>query len=134
MVFGRPPIKIEGYREFQRQVSRAADRDIPKAIGQAHKRVGQLVISRIQPKPSPATVGAGAGSTIRPSATRREVILRVGGAHRDNPPAEIWGKRYVTRPQSGRPHIIGTAEKHEGEITDYLLDELERVLKPRPFL
>lgn len=128
---GRPfvGIRIEGHRELQRAISKAVDRDLPKRIGQVHKEVGRFVISRLQPK----SVGKGAGALVRPSATRREVLLRVGGAHRDVRALQ-WGKRQVW--PGGQPprrgHIVGTALDHEDRIRRMLLDGIDKALKP-PF-
>lgn len=133
-------IRVEGWREFQAAVRKATDSDLPKRLGEVNKQIGQLVISRLQPQPNSATVGAGGGATVRPSATRREVILRVGGSRRveradeRHTPLRVqqWGNRSVNPPASGRPNIIGTALAHQGEIEKLLLDGIERALKP-PF-
>lgn len=131
---GRPPtatIEVEGLREFQRVVRRAVDRDLPKRLGQANKRVGELIISRLNP--DPAAVGAGKGATVRPSASRREVLLRVGGAHRPKPPLSVWGVRQVLRvgqraPQ--RPYIKGTAEAHMDQIAAAYLTGIAQAMDP----
>lgn len=132
-------IQIDGYREFQRQVKRAADKDLPKRIGQAHKDVGTYVISLL-PGGDPAAVGAGGGASVRPSATKREVLLRVGGKHRADRAAERgvdprrvqWGRREVRPFRSGRPHIIGTVERHEGKIREFMLQAVTEAMSP-PF-
>lgn len=133
-----PGIKVEGLRQFNRAVSKSTDRDIPKQIGQVNKRIGAFVRDRLQPRPQPEAVGSGAGATVRPSATRREVILRVGGAHRASSSASVrnrkqWGKtpQRVSNPPA-RPNIIGTAEDHADTIEKMLLDGYEAALKP-PF-
>lgn len=127
-------LRVEGLQEFQRQVSRAVDRDIPKRIGQVHRDVGQLVISKLRPRPVPEAVGAGRGAAVRPSAARREVTLRVGGAHREKPPLTQWGKRRLRlfRPAPERPNILGTAVEHRDTIMAMLEDGYIRALKP-PF-
>jgi hypothetical protein len=125
----RGRIRIEGWRELQREISRAADKDLPKQIGRVHKDVGKLVISRLRPP----SVGEGAGASVRPSATRREVTLRVGGGHRDEHVRQ-WGRRQLwpggDAPE--RPDVLGTARRHEAEIMDALLKGVEKALKP-PF-
>lgn len=129
---GGPQIRVEGYRELQRAVSKAVDTDLPKRIGQVHKDIGTFVISRLQPK----AVGEGAGASVRPSATRREVILRVGGGHRDEEPRVLqWGKRqkFPGGAPPERPHIVGTAPRHQAEIEDMFLEGIDAALKP-PFL
>lgn len=122
-------IRIEGWRELQREISRATDKDLPKQIGRVHKEIGEMVISRLRP---PA-VGEGRGASVRPSATRREVTLRVGGGHRDIRALQ-WGRRQVWPGGDApdRPDIIGTARRHEDEIADALLAGIEKALKP-PF-
>lgn len=123
-------IYVEGYKEFQRAVGKA-DKDLAKRIGQVHKDIGTFVISRLHP----IAVGAGRGAKIRPSATRREVILRVGGAHRDVRPRVLqWGARqeWPDGEAPERPDIIGTARAHRARIEEMLLEGIEAALKP-PF-
>lgn len=142
------PIQIEGYREFQRAVGKAVDKDLPKRMGQVHKDVGRFIISNLEPAPDPRAVGEGYGAMPRASATRRDLLIIVGGAHRaDNEPPYIsnsrpgarpwayvtWGKRQIGKPgtfRPPRPHIIGTAIKHEGEIRQRLLDGVTKALAP----
>jgi hypothetical protein len=125
-------IRVDGMRELQRGIRRAADREMPKRLGEAHKEVGRFVIDRLQPRPDPAAVGAGAGAKVRPSATKREVLLRVGGKHRTNPPMQQWGKRPVGgfRAAPPRPHIIGTVERHQQAIEEKYLDAVMRAVGP----
>lgn len=129
----KPPfrIEVEGYKEFQRAIARA-DADLAKRIGQVHKDIGAFVISKLQPK----SVGEGAGAKVRPSATRREVLLRVGGGWRDEDPRKRqWGKRqeWPAGLAPDRPDILGTAEGHQAEIEQMLLDAIDKAFKP-PFL
>lgn len=113
-------IRVDGLREFQRAVRRGEDRDLPKRLGRAHREVGVYVIARLQPKPVPEAVGAGAGATVRPSASKREVLLRVGGTHRRNPPLSTWGRRTIVlaagRRRPPRPYIRETADRHQRAI------------------
>ena len=59
-------IKVEGLREFQREVRRAADRDLPKRLGQANKEIGALVISRLSPAPRDTRGGYRPRAAFRP--------------------------------------------------------------------
>lgn len=133
------PIEVEGLKELNRAVSRAVDRELPKRMGLANKRVGQLVISKLEPRPDPRAVGAGAGSTVRPSATRREVVLRVGGAHRAKgryTKMQPWGKRRVAKPGTrtpARPFIQGTAIRNMAEIEQTWLEAVMDALGPAFF-
>lgn len=120
-------LKVEGLRQFNRDVRRSTDADLPKRIGRANKHIGRLVISRLSPSPDPAAVGAGFGAAVRPSATRSQVTLSAGGSHRSVIPMQTWGRRNVAaiggaRPQ--RPNIIGTAVEHADEISDEYLDAI----------
>lgn len=121
-------IQVEGMKEFQRAISAAKDRDLNKRLGQANKQIGQLIVERLQPAPDPAAVGAGKGAAVRPSATRREVLLRVGGSHRAagaHTRKQPWGARRVVPPGTptpDRPFIQGTAERHFDQIADAWLD------------
>jgi hypothetical protein len=127
----KPPfrLEVEGYKDFQRAVA-GADKELAKRIGEIHKDIGAFVISKLQPK----AVGEGAGARVRPSATRREVLLRVGGGWRDER-ARQWGKKQEW-PSGGapeRPDIIGTAHRHQARIEQLLFDGIDKALKP-PFL
>lgn len=126
-------IEVDGLREFNAAVRRAVDSDLPKRIGQANKEIGKLVISRLHPRPDAEAVGAGAGASVRPSASKREVLLRVGGKHRDSSaPLAQWGKRRV--PIRGRapkrPYIKQTAEDHYDEISAAYLAALANAMAP----
>lgn len=127
-------IEIEGLAEFQRAARRAVDQDLPKKLGQANKDIGQLVIARLQPRPDPAAVGEGAGAAVRPSASRREVLLRVGGKHRaGREPMMQWGKRpgplaFMRRPK--RPYIRETVERHRDEIEQAYLQAISDAMRP----
>jgi len=129
-------IEISGLKEFQAAARRAVDTELPYRLGQAHKHIGQMVIDRLSPSSDPAAVGKGYGAPVRASATKRSVLLRVGGAHRVSASIPVpttskdryaygyWGKRagplaFQRRPK--RPHIRGTIENNRDEIgTEYL--------------
>jgi hypothetical protein len=128
-------IEVEGWRELQRAARRAADRDLPKRLGQANKKIGQRFIRDwLEPKPDPAAVGTGAGATVRPSASKREVLLRVGGAHRaGKTPRMQWGRRTARRPgvpAPKRPFIRESAEKHRDEIEQAWLEAVSEAMDP----
>jgi hypothetical protein len=125
-----PPfrIKVEGYKEFAAAVRRAQG-ELPKKMGQLHKDIGAMVISRLTPK----AVGTGAGAQVRPSASKREILIRVGGAWRGNR-ARQWGKRQVwpnSEPPK-RPDILGTARRNQDRIEQMLMQGIEDHFKP-PF-
>lgn len=112
---------------------KAVDSGLPKRLGQAHKEIGQLVISRLSPRPTPAAVGTGGGSTVRPSASKRDVLLRVGGSHRPKPPMSVWGKRRALRVGTSappRPYIKETADRHRDEIGTAYLEAISRAMDP----
>lgn len=126
-------IEVEGLKEFNRAVRAAKDKELNKRIGQANKKIGQLVIDRLSPAPDPAAIGAGKGASVRPSASKREVLLRVGGSHRQKPPLSVWGKRRVLRVGATapeRPHIQRTAERHEAEISSEWTDAIMEAFAP----
>ena len=140
--FGK--IEVEGLKEFQRAARRAADQELGKRLGQANKQIGQLVIDRLVPRPDPAAVGTGAGAAVRPSASKREVLLRVGGKHREraslpHPTTSraryalaAWGRRsggwFVRRPK--RPYIRETVERNRPEIEQAWLKAVSTAMKP----
>lgn len=127
-------IQVEGLRELNREIRRSVDRELPKRMGQANKSIGELVIARLSPRPDPAAVGEGAGSTVRPSASKREVLLRVGGAHRaGKAPRMQWGKRPVRQPgvpAPKRPYIRQTVDRYYDEITGAYLGAIEQAMGP----
>lgn len=127
-------IVVDGLKEFQAAARRSVDSELPKRLGQAHKDIGALVISRLRPAPDPSAIGTGAGAAVRPSASKREVLLRVGGAHRNaNAPRQIWGKNRVGRvgvPAPPRPYIRGTVESHYDEIGEKYLQAIADAMRP----
>lgn len=130
----RAAVEIEGLQELQRAIRKSVDTDLPKRLGQAHKEIGQLVIDRLQPRPDPMAVGAGAGASVRPSASKREVLLRVGGKHRDaHAPLSQWGKRTVGRVgrhAPKRPYIKKSAEGELDDIGRLYLEAIARAMDP----
>lgn len=129
-------IEVEGLKEFQRAVRAAKDKNLDKRLGQANKRIGQMVVDRLTPNPDPRAIGAGRGATVRPSASKREVILRVGGAHRASgrhTAKQPWGATRVVRPGTNapaRPNIQGTAERHYDEIANAWMDATIEAFAP----
>lgn len=113
-------IELVGLKQFQRAARKSTDTELPKRLGEAHRHIGQMVIDRLSPRPDPAAVGQGRGAAVRPSATKREVLLRAGGAHRaGRPHAMRWGKERGPNPftrRPARPHIKGTVDKHRKQI------------------
>lgn len=127
-------IKVEGLKEFQRASRSAADRNLPKRLGQANKEIGELVISRLSPRPAPAAVGQGSGASVRASASKREVLLRVGGAHRaGNSPQMQWGRKPARRPGEQapkRPYIKKTMADNERLIYAEWLKAVSKAMDP----
>lgn len=127
-------IRVEGLKEFQAAARRAVDRELPRRLGAAHREIGELVISRLSPPPDPAAVGAGRGAGVRASASKRDVILRVGGAHRasgEHTRKQPWGVLRVRRPGThapDRPHIRGTIDKNVEEIGDEYLKAISAAM------
>lgn len=123
-------VEVEGYKEFQ-AAARRAQGDLPKKLGQIHKKIGALVISKLHPP----SVGSGAGARVRPSASKREVLIRVGGGWRNQDPRVLqWGKsqEWPGGHAPDRPDILGTAERHQRQIEEMLLAGIEEHFKP-PF-
>lgn len=129
-------IEVEGLKEFNRAVRAAKDRELDKRIGQANKKIGQLVIDRLTPSPDPRSIGAGRGATVRPSASKREVLLRVGGGHREAgrfTQMQPWGAKRVVRPGTEtppRPFIHGTAEQNFDDIGSAWMDAIMDAFRP----
>ena len=124
-------IEIAGLAEFQAAARRSVDTELPKRLGEAHRFIGQMVIDKLTPRPDPAAVGAGKGAAVKASASKRDVLLRVGGAHRKHPPQSIWGKQRVTRPgmqAPPRPYIRETIDRHYDEIADAYLKAISAAM------
>lgn len=118
-------MEIEGLREVRSALRQVGGKELEAELGQVHKSVGELVIRAVG---GPDTgVGTGAGARIRPSASKREVLLRVGGGHRSKK-VQQWGKRPV-RPHPARPFILGAAESIQGRIEDEYLGGIDRVIR-----
>lgn len=131
--FGEIQVDNDDWKRFQRAVRQSTDRDLPKKLGQANKKVGQRFISDwLDPKPDPAAVGQGAGATVRPSASKREVLLRVGGAHRaGHTPQMQWGKRPgrpIRQQAPPRPYIRESVERRRDEIQQFWLEAISEAM------
>lgn len=132
--FGR--IQVEGLKEFQRDLKRQTGK-LPKAIGEAHKNVGRFIVGKLPPG-DPHAVGAGAGATVRPSATKREVLLMAGSAARVQRAegraagvrAQQWGRREVRPFTKGRPYIVGVIEEYQEDILEEFLEQTVKALSP----
>jgi len=125
-------VEVDGLDELRRAIRKSTDTELPKRMGQAHKDVGRYVIARLRPRPDPDVVGRGAGATVRPSAAKREVILRSGGKHRaGNTPQQAWGKRQPSNPPANaRPFIVKTAEDHRDDIGRFYLAAIKQAVGP----
>lgn len=125
-------IRVEGLKEFQAATRRATDSELPKRLGQAHKHIGELVISRLSPRPTPPAVGVGRGADVRASTSKRDVLLRVGGAHRSGKSPQMqWGRKPGRRPTESapdRPYIRGTIDRHQGDIEDQYLKAISAAM------
>lgn len=125
--FGQVEINRDDLKRFHRAVRQAESKELNNRLKQANKSVGQLVIDRLQPRPDPAAIGIGAGSSVRASAAKRDVVLRVGGKHREgHTPYKRWGKKAIANPfragRPKRPYIRETVERNRKEIEDAWMD------------
>lgn len=132
--FGQIVLDQQDWKRFQAALRHSSDSLLPKRIGSANEEIGRKFINEwLHPKPDPAAVGAGAGAKVRPSASKREVQLRVGGAHRaGRTPMARWGKRVIRpfEPAPPRPYIKGSAERHRDEIQDAWLKAISEAMDP----
>jgi hypothetical protein len=134
----RPHIQVEGLAEFQRDLKAASGGKLPAALGEAHKEIGRFIIAKI-PQGDPSAVGSGYTATVRPSATKRDVILRVGGAFRNTVASKRriptryvqWGK-FPVQPfaRGARPYILGVVEENEQAIIDEYKKRVMHALAP----
>lgn len=143
----KPHIEVDGLRELQADFKRASGGKLPKALGEANKDIGRVVIGRL-PEGEPQAVGAGRGAAPRPSATKREVVILVGSAarearaearaeprpsamtHRNSVAAQQWGAEEVQPYMAGRPYIVGAIQEHQDEIVQTFRDEYTKALAP----
>lgn len=99
-----------------------------KQLGAVHKRVGEIVIARAGG--AETGVGRGTGATIRPSASTRSVVLRVGGRFRARfGNWRQWGVDQVWPPPE-RPYILGAAEAAQDEVLDVYLAGVNEIAAP----
>lgn len=126
-------IQVDGWEEFQRDLRRAKHTEYPKRIGQANKKTGEFIKSLVERESDPRAVGVGRGANIRSSASKREVILRVGGAHRaGNTPYMQWGIRPGRRPYEQapeRPYVKQIADDHREEIGEFFLEAVAEAME-----
>lgn len=117
-------------RRVQGALLNLKDKNLSKEIGQANKRVGQYAIRLL----NPTGVGEGRGANIRPSATKREVLLRVGHSGR-SVRAQQWGSRQVWPGGEAphRPYIVETLRRNEREILRIYREELDTAIKSAGF-
>ena len=130
----QPRVHIEGVRELSRLLRKMGDKDLPKQLGQVHKSIGEMVIARAGG--ARTGVGSGRGETIRPSASTREVLLRVGGSHRaQSPRRRQWGvtQRWPGGQAPQRPHLIEKARQIEPQIEAEYLDGVETIIRRAGF-
>lgn len=123
-----PRVRVEGMDETRKVLRAAGGKELQKQLGEVHKDIGRMVIR--QAGGAKTGVGQGAGSTLRPSAAAREVVIRMGGKHRDDR-REQWGKQQIWPPPE-RPHVIKAAEDITGEIEKAYLDGVEQIFRRLP--
>lgn len=127
---GAAHIEVEGLKELQTAIKRQQGK-LPAAIGEAHKEIGQFIIGKL-PEGDPHAVGMGSGATVRPSATKRDVVLRVGhGAREGHKPQ--WGSKEVQPFESGRPYIVGAIQDNQEQIEEMFMKKYMDVLGPAFF-
>lgn len=129
---GHISLDWRSWKDLQRAIRNSADKDLPKRMGKANKKTGKLVIQKLQPQPTSRAVGRGRGAAVRPSASRREVLLRAGGSHRadrsgPDAPREQWGPNpdlsSLPNPPP-RPDIRETVARHRDEIEQFWLQAI----------
>jgi hypothetical protein len=125
-------VQIEGMDEVRKSFRKLGGPELVRQLGQVHKRIGEIVISRAGG--ASTGVGAGAGATIRPSARTKDVVLLVGGRHRShvkNPGKGFdwrqWGVVQIFPPPGHRPYLIGAAISSQDEIYSAYLDGVQAV-------
>lgn len=123
-------LSIDGVEQTARALKALGGAPLQRELGQANKKIGGMIADQAGGKRT--GVGAGRGSTIRPSAASREVTLRVGGKHRDNR-KEQWGvqQKWPGGDPPERPNIIGAAVEIEDRISDEYAKAIDTILQQR---
>lgn len=121
-------LTIEGHRDLTRRLNQIGGKELKKEYGQVHKRIGERIIREAGGKQT--NVGAGRGASMRPSASTREIQIRVGGPHRETN-LQQWGvnQRWPGGMPPPRPHIIGAADDIQEEIMDMYEDGVAEVAR-----
>jgi hypothetical protein len=119
-------LEVEGMDEVRAAFRRLGGPEMVKQLGQVHKRVGELVIAKAGGEQT--GIGSGSGATIRPSASTKDVQLRVGGRHRARfGKWRQWGKTEIFPPPEPRPYLIGAAVAAQDQILDAYLEGVNEV-------
>lgn len=122
-------VQIEGVRELVRAIGKI-DPALRKELGQRNKAIGQRIIDRAFPKPTP--VGEGAGAMPRASATTNVLRLIAGTSSRTRA-VQQWGKRPKPRDGVKRPFLRRSAEDQSPAIEKEYLDALLGVARKAGF-
>jgi hypothetical protein len=119
-------LEVDGMDEVRAAFKAMGGAPMLKQLGQVHKRVGEIVIAKAG---GAATgIGAGSGATIRPSASTRDVQLRVGGRFRANfGKWRQWGETQMFPPPEPRPYLVGAAIAAEDEILEAYVEGVNAV-------
>lgn len=123
-----PRLEFTNMSVVRRALRDAGGPELVKEMGQVHKSIGEMVIARVGGKQT--GVGTGRGASIRSSAATREVMLRVGGSHRQSR-ARQWGRSQVWPGGSApaRPYLIEAAREIAPEIEEAYLDGIRSVAR-----
>jgi hypothetical protein len=116
---------IDGIPETRELLRDIGGKALERELGQMNKRVGEVWIQAAGGASS--GVGRGRGETIRPSASVRDVQLRVGGAHRSRR-VQQWGIRPV-RPHPERPFIVARGADALPKIIRVYEDGFDHVIQ-----
>lgn len=123
-------LSIDGIEETSRAFKALGGKPLQRELGEVNKDIGRMIIDQAGGRRT--GVGAGRGATIRPSAASREVMLRVGGRHRDSR-KEQWGveQKWPGGNPPERPNLIAAAVSIEDRISDEYGKAIDRILTER---
>lgn len=126
-----PTIQVENAKEIRKTFRATGDKELPKALRAAHKRVSELVVAEALPN-VPERTGA-LRRTVKALATQTSAYGKAGSAAVPYAQAVHWG----TGPRPGlkgphnirrAPFLLNAAERITDDATALYLEAVQEIL------